>query len=190
MWEIFVVSKQIYRKRVADEVELLFFYNVFRATRYKTTSLPAALNQARRIDTVLWICIVMHFITRSRIYWRPSLCMYYAIDEDKSWIQIKLQASCRHFLYHIMKYYIRKYTKIHVCQYSILSCNGRYRWCLYLSNLQYSLPDTLLCYITIQYFIFFWFFDFCTIRKQNIGGAHVMGARICRGEWDVWMKWA
>jgi hypothetical protein len=30
-----------------------FFYNVFRATRYKTTSLPAALNQARRIDTLL-----------------------------------------------------------------------------------------------------------------------------------------
>jgi hypothetical protein len=30
----------------------VFFYNVFRATRYKTTSLPAALNQARRIDTL------------------------------------------------------------------------------------------------------------------------------------------
>ncbi len=29
-----------------------FFYNVFRATRSKTTSLPAALNQARRIDTL------------------------------------------------------------------------------------------------------------------------------------------
>jgi hypothetical protein len=28
------------------------FYNVFRATRSKTTSLPAALNQARRIDTL------------------------------------------------------------------------------------------------------------------------------------------
>ncbi len=107
-----------------------FFYNVFRATRYKTTSLPAALNQARRIDTLLWICIVMHVINWSRIYWRPSLCMYYAIDEGKSWIQIKLQASCRYFLYHIMKYCIRKYTKIHFCQCSILSCNGRYRWCL------------------------------------------------------------
>jgi hypothetical protein len=31
---------------------LWFFYNVFRATRSKTTSLPAALNQARRIDTL------------------------------------------------------------------------------------------------------------------------------------------
>jgi hypothetical protein len=30
-----------------------FFYNVFRATRYRTTSLPASLNQARRIDTLL-----------------------------------------------------------------------------------------------------------------------------------------
>ncbi len=29
-----------------------FFYNVFLATRSKTTSLPAALNQARRIDTL------------------------------------------------------------------------------------------------------------------------------------------
>ncbi len=50
-----------------------FFYNVFRATRYKTTSLPAALNQARGIDTLLRNCIVMHCINRSRIYWRPSL---------------------------------------------------------------------------------------------------------------------
>jgi hypothetical protein len=32
--------------------ENFFIYNVFRATRYKTTSLPAALNQARRIDTL------------------------------------------------------------------------------------------------------------------------------------------
>ncbi len=30
----------------------VFLYNVFWATRYKTTSLPAALNQARRIDTL------------------------------------------------------------------------------------------------------------------------------------------
>ncbi len=50
-----------------------FFYNVFRATEYKTTSLPAALNQARRIDTLLGDCIVMHCINRSHIYWRPSL---------------------------------------------------------------------------------------------------------------------
>jgi hypothetical protein len=38
-----------------------FLYNVFRATRYKTTSLPAALNQARRIDTlfaIVFICSV------------------------------------------------------------------------------------------------------------------------------------
>ncbi len=33
------------------QLNISFFYNVFRATRYKTTSLPAALNQARRIDT-------------------------------------------------------------------------------------------------------------------------------------------
>jgi hypothetical protein len=31
---------------------IVFLYNVFRATRSKTTSLPAALNQARRIVTV------------------------------------------------------------------------------------------------------------------------------------------
>jgi hypothetical protein len=29
-----------------------FFLNVFRATRSKTTSLPAALNQTRRINTL------------------------------------------------------------------------------------------------------------------------------------------
>ncbi len=51
-----------------------------------------------------------------------------------------------------------------------------YRWCLYVVNLQYSLPDNLLYYITIQYFIFFDFFDFCTIRKQNVGKAYVVGA--------------
>ncbi len=33
-------------------VDITFFYNVFRATRSETTSLPAALNQARRIDTL------------------------------------------------------------------------------------------------------------------------------------------
>jgi hypothetical protein len=48
--------------------------------------------------------------------------------------------------------------KIHLCQCSNLSCNGRCRWCLYLLNLQYSMPDTLLCYITIQYFILLVFF--------------------------------
>jgi hypothetical protein len=36
----------------------VFFYNVFRATRYKTTSLPAALNQARRIDTLVAIVFI------------------------------------------------------------------------------------------------------------------------------------
>ncbi len=39
----------------------IYFYNVFRATRYKTTSLPAALNRARRIDTlfeIIFLCIV------------------------------------------------------------------------------------------------------------------------------------
>jgi hypothetical protein len=30
----------------------IFIYNVFRATRSKTTPLPAALNQARGIDTM------------------------------------------------------------------------------------------------------------------------------------------
>ncbi len=50
-----------------------FFYNVFRATRYKTTSLPAALNQARRIDTLLWIYIVMHLISFSLLL---LFCLY------------------------------------------------------------------------------------------------------------------
>jgi hypothetical protein len=35
-----------------------FLYNVFRATGYKTTSLPAALNQARRIDTLVAILLI------------------------------------------------------------------------------------------------------------------------------------
>ncbi len=149
----------------------IFFYNVFRATEYKTTPLPAALNRARRIDTLLWNCIVMHCINRSRIYWRPSLFMYYDIDEDKSRIQINLQASYRLF-FSVMKYRIKKYMRIHLCQCSNLSCNVRCQWCLYLLNLQYSMPDTLLCYITIQYFIFWGFLVFYTIRKQNIGGAY------------------
>jgi hypothetical protein len=33
-------------------LDVIFLNNVFRATRSKTTSLPAALNQARRIDTL------------------------------------------------------------------------------------------------------------------------------------------
>jgi hypothetical protein len=47
--------------RLSAEQWFFLFYNVFRATRYKTTSLPAALNQARRIDTLFKIvlsCIV------------------------------------------------------------------------------------------------------------------------------------
>jgi hypothetical protein len=82
-----------------------------------------------------------------------------------------------------MEYCIRKYTKIRFRQYSILSLR-KYRWCLYLVNLQYSLPDNLLYYITIQYFIFFDFLIFCTIRKQNIGKAYVVGAKV--GESEVY----
>jgi hypothetical protein len=53
-----------------------FFYNVFRATRYKTTSLPAALNQARRIDTSFAIVFMyMQCINWSCIFWRPLLCI-------------------------------------------------------------------------------------------------------------------
>jgi hypothetical protein len=65
-----------------------FFYNVFRATRSKTTSLPAALNQARRIDTldefylygacklVLHIVetLVIHcYVTRSDLKYRLNI---------------------------------------------------------------------------------------------------------------------
>jgi len=39
------------------------------------------------------------------------------------------------------------------------------------------MPDTLLYYITIQYFIFFDFLIFCTSRKQNVGKAYVVCAR-------------
>ena len=49
-------------------------------------------------------------------------------------------------------------------------------------NLQYSLPDTLLYYITIQYFIFFDFLIFCTSRKQNVGKAYVVCAKVSEGE--------
>jgi hypothetical protein len=37
---------------IGEYSHYFFIYNVFRATRSKTTSLPAALNQARRIDTL------------------------------------------------------------------------------------------------------------------------------------------
>ncbi len=41
-----------------NEEKGTFFYNVFWATRYKTTSLPAAHNQARRIDTLVAIVLI------------------------------------------------------------------------------------------------------------------------------------
>ncbi len=53
-------------------------------------------------------------------------------------------------------------------------------------DLQYSKPDNLLHYITIHYFIF-GFFDFCTIRKQNVGKAYVVCAKAGEGgvyEWS------
>jgi hypothetical protein len=41
------------------------------------------------------------------------------------------------------------------------------------------MPDTLLYYITIQYFIFFVFFVFCTIHKHKYrGNMMVLGDRI------------
>ncbi len=41
------------------------------------------------------------------------------------------------------------------------------------------MPDTLFCYITMRYFIFFVFFVFCTIHKHNYrGNMMVLGARI------------
>ncbi len=42
-----IVPPSLWKQR-----EYSFCYNVFKATKYKTTSLPAALNQARRIDTL------------------------------------------------------------------------------------------------------------------------------------------
>ncbi len=51
--------------------EKSFFYNVFRTTRYKTTSLPAALNEARRIDT-LDVFYYMEHINWSCILWNPK----------------------------------------------------------------------------------------------------------------------
>ena len=134
-----------------------FFYNVFRATRYKTTSLPAVLNQARRIDTLLWICIVKHLINWSRIYWRPSLCMYYTIDEDNSWRQIKLM---HHEAFSLSGNNSSGRYKDSFSPVFHSVSQRKYRWCLYVVNLQYSKPDNLLHYITIHYFIFFWFFWF------------------------------
>ncbi len=73
-------------------------------------------------------------------------------------------------------------------------CRGRYRdsfmpmllsfvqrcwWCLCLLNLQYSLPDTLLYYITILYFIFLGFFCFFVpYTNTNIGGTCYVSARM------------
>jgi hypothetical protein len=106
------------------KLECFFFYNVFRATRYKTTSLPAALNQARRIDTLLRNCIVMHYINRSRIYWRPSLLIVLRHRQGQITNTNNLQASYRLFLCHEVLH--RKYMKIPSCQCSNLLCN---EWC-------------------------------------------------------------
>jgi hypothetical protein len=47
-----------------NKMKTNLFYNVFRATRYKTISLPAALNQARRIDTLdeFYSCIACKLV--------------------------------------------------------------------------------------------------------------------------------
>ncbi len=100
----------------------------------------------------------------------------------------KIKASRRHFLYHRILHY-----KIHRDSFSPVFhsvMQRKYRWCLYLLNLQYSLPDNLLYYITIQYFIFFVFFWFLYHSQAKYRGAYVVGTRVCRGEWDVWVKWA
>jgi hypothetical protein len=45
-------KRQSERDRRKETEGNIFYYNVFRATRSKTTSLPAAFNQARRINTL------------------------------------------------------------------------------------------------------------------------------------------
>ncbi len=92
-----------------------FFYNVFRATRSKTTSLPAALNQARRIDTldvfylyeacklVLYIVetIVIHcYVTRSDLKYR--LNMWHSKHVNVWHFSRKIVCSSRLFRYHVL----------------------------------------------------------------------------------------
>jgi hypothetical protein len=52
------IYQDLLRQHVVSMIQQTFFYNVFRATRYKTTSLPAALNRARRIDTLFEIVLL------------------------------------------------------------------------------------------------------------------------------------
>ncbi len=92
----------------------------------------------------------------------------------------KIYASRRHFLYQgIIPQ--EKYKDSFSPVFHSVS-QREYRWWLYVVNLQYSKPDTLLHYITIHYFIFLVFLIFCTIRKQNVGKAYVVCAKVDEGE--------
>ncbi len=87
----------------------LLFYNEFRATRSKTNSLPAALNQARRIDTldefylygacksVLHIVetIVIHcYVTRSDLKYRLNIWHNKHVNVWHFLIKLSVQVGC------------------------------------------------------------------------------------------------
>ncbi len=61
-----------------------FFYNVFRATRYKTTSLPVALNQARRIDT--WSRFYLYAIYKLVLYISETITMHYIVTKAEQFM--------------------------------------------------------------------------------------------------------
>ncbi len=100
--------------------------------------------------------------------------MYYSKDEGKS--RINLQASYRLFLFawNFAERDIQRF--VHASAPIICA---KVPMVLYLLELQYSVPDTLLYYITIQYFIFCVFFVFLTIHKHKYrGNMIVLSARI------------
>jgi hypothetical protein len=89
-----------------------------------------------------------------------------------------MNASRSRFLY--QKYSSGKYKERFVFrQYSIQSVNKNTDG-VYSGKSTVTKPDNLLHYITIHYFIFFGFLIFCTIRKQNVGKAYVVCAKVVR----------
>ncbi len=113
--------------------------------------------------------------------------MYYVIDKDKSRMQIKLQASYRLFLCHeVLQKEIYEDSFMPVFQ-SFVQRKALMVFIFVKSTVFYARYFIVLHYHTVFYFFgFFWFF--CTIRKQNIGGTYCCGRWEGVGGWDVWMR--
>ncbi len=147
--------------------KIWFFYNVFRATRYKTTSLPAALNQARRIDTLdvfyLYItCKLVLYIYGDHSY---ALLCYEMQFKNKADIYLNRLVNVWHFS-----------REMFVQQVIFMTmCFWPFTWKILMESAiclkpqYYARYHTYCITLTILYFVFLFFLGLYHTHTQYVG---------------------